>query len=310
MPVPAALLIDDSAPVNMMVWHEPWHPHTMLIPNAIVRQFARICSDHGVKGKFTVLPMPGGIGRIDRSLNGVPANHLKTFLDITRERIAPHFDISCELLTHLIAYDVASGYFRHMWEDVWVAGATASEIADYVAVGLKVLDAVGLRPTGATSPWNTGGTNEKAYAEGLARAFWKVQRRKMCWYFRDMSIEGLGKWPTVIWRDRKLGLRTVSVCANTNDAFWDVQEGAARTARAAARAGADTWLTADGKSGRVRELFDRGEPITLLTHWQCMFANGRDAGLYGLELVLERISKHLGDDIQWMRCSELAKEAT
>jgi hypothetical protein len=309
MPIPAALLIDDSAPVNMMVYHEPWHPHTLLIPNAVVRQFARICSDRGVKGKFTVLPMPAGLGRIDKGLNGVPASHLRTFLDITRERIAPHFDISCELLTHLIAYDVSNGYFKHMWEDVWVAGATAEEIADYIAAGLRVLDAVGLCPTGATSPWDTGGSNEQAYAEGIARAFWNVLRRKTSWYFRDMSIEGPGKRPTVVWQDRNRGLKTVSVCANTNDAFWDVQEGSARTARTAARAGADTWLTANGKSGRVRELFDQGAPITLLTHWQCMFANGRDAGLYGLELVLDRICNHFGSDIQWMRCSEIAKLA-
>ena len=33
--VPAALMIDDGAPVNLMVWHCPWEPHVKLVPNRL-----------------------------------------------------------------------------------------------------------------------------------------------------------------------------------------------------------------------------------------------------------------------------------
>jgi len=307
MALPISLLVDDGSPINMMFWHHPWEAHEILIPNSVVRDFAKLCKTFGVKGKFSVIPMPAAKGRIDRSLNGVSASHLRTFLSLVRERIAPSFDITCELLTHPVEYHTHTGYFGHRYEDAWVAQASIDEMTDYISVALEILDNVGLRPTGVTSPWGTGSTNETAYAEAITRAFHRTLRRKNSWYFRMMMVEGEGLWPYIAWEDKRKGIRTVSVPVNTNDEFWDVQAGTVREVRAAARAGADALLTADGKSGRIRELYDQQAPITICTHWQCMFANGRDVGLRALETVLERIDKHFAGDVEWMRCSDLAK---
>ncbi|MCK4601087.1 MAG: hypothetical protein KAU28_01390, partial [Phycisphaerae bacterium] len=168
-PVPASLLIDDGAPVNLMYWHCPWEAHERLIPNRLARQFAELCERHGVMGKFSVPPMPAALGRIDRKLTGVCERRLSGFLDIVRRRIAPRFDITPELLTHLVAFDPRDG-FQHVYEDAWVARATANEIADYIAFALKLLAKAGLKPNGVTSPWDTGSTNEKTYAEGIGKA--------------------------------------------------------------------------------------------------------------------------------------------
>ena len=308
MALPIALLVDDGSPINMMFWHHPWEAHTILIPNSVVRDFASLCKTFGVKGKFSVIPMPAAKGRIDRSLNGVSAAHLREFLTLVRDRLAPHFDITCELLTHLVEYHTATGYFGHRYEDAWVAQASVPEMTEYIAVALEILDNVGLRPTGVTSPWGTGSTNETAYAEAISRAFQRQLRRKTSWYFLHMAPEGEGLWPYVTWEDTKAGLKTVSVPVNTNDMFWDVQAGTLRQVRAAARAGADALLSADGTSGRLRELYDQQAPLTICTHWQCMFANGRDVGLRGLEMTLERIDKHFAGDIEWVTCSQLAKQ--
>ena len=306
-PLPASLLIDDGAPVNLMHWHCPWEAHARLVPNSLLRDFAAICERGGVMGKFSVVPMPAALGRIDARLVGVPAAHLRGFLDIVRGRIAPRFDITPELLTHLVAFDPSDG-FQHVYEDAWVAQASADEIADYIAFALKLLAKVGLKATGVTSPWNTGSTNEKTYAEGIGRAFARVQRRKTSWYFRTVS-DGRPLWPSVAWRDRKRGLKVVSVPVNAGDVLWRTQYGSVAAAKRSAKRGVDQLLSADGRNGRVRELVDAEAPVTILTHWQSLFSNGRMTGLAGLKLLLERMTKHLAGQIKWMRCSELAKLA-
>ena len=94
MAVPASLLIDDGAPVNLMRWHCPWENHERLIPNKLLRDFSALCEAYGVRGKFSVLPMPAALGRIDRRPNGVSPAHLRGFLEIIRRRIAPHTSTS------------------------------------------------------------------------------------------------------------------------------------------------------------------------------------------------------------------------
>ena len=104
-------------------------------------------------------------------------------------------------------------------------------------------------------------------------------------------------------------LKVVSVPVNAGDVLWRTQYGSVAAATRTARQGVDQLLSADGKSGRIRQLVDTEAPVTILTHWQSLFSNGRMAGLAGLKLLLERMTKHLSGRIKWMRCSELAKLA-
>jgi hypothetical protein len=310
MPLPMALIIDDGAPVNLMYWHEPDRLHAMLIPQAFTRGFADLCAAYGVKGKFSVVPMPGGLGRIDESLARVPQRSLSAFLQTVAQRIAPAFDITPEILTHLRAYNLERGSYRHVFEDEWVARAGLAELTDYIARSLEILRNVGLPANGLTSPWMTGIHNEDVYARAIGEAFWRVHRRKSTWYFLHCLGRQQPRWPWVTQRDRRAGRVVVTVPANTDDAFWDSQYPTSlRQARAAARRGVDSLLTDNGKAGRVRELLDAGLPITILTHWQSLFGNGSMAGLWGLGLLLERIQRRLGEQVQWMRCSELAQRA-
>ena len=306
-PVPASLMIDDAAPVNLMYWHCPWEPHVKLVPNRLAKEFAEVCAAHGVMGKFSVPPMPAGLGRIDQSLVGVCDRRRNGFLKIVHERIAPRFDITPELTTHLTAF-TPTDHNQHVWEDAWVAQASADEIADYVALSLRMLIEAGFKPNGVTSPWDTGSTNEKTYAEGVCRAIYRVQRRKSSWYFRAFAGDEPLR-PFVKWQDKKRGLKIVSVPVNAGDVFWHTQYGSAVQAKRIARAGVNQFLSADGKTGRIRELVDADMPVTILTHWQSLFSNGRMAGLAGLKLLLRRMSKHLTGQIEWVRCSELAKRA-
>jgi len=312
MPVPISLIVDDGSPVNAMYWEQPEVEHPFLVPNSFARRFANVCARHGVRGKLSVLPMPCCLGRIDQRLAHVSPRHLADFLRVVRTGLAPHFDITPEILTHLRAYRIGRGGHLHTFEDDWVAQATVPQITEYIALALRVLQKVGLPANGVTSPWMTGERNEKAYAEAIGRAQWRVHRRKLTWYFLHYITQGRPRWPIVTWANRKTGQKVVSVVGTTGDPFSRTQcqhAASARAARAAARAGVDAMLSADGQSGRLREVFDLGGPAVIVTHWQSLFSDGNEAGLDGFQTLLFRVEKVFGREFIWMRCSELAATA-
>jgi hypothetical protein len=254
--------------------------------------------------------MPSELGRVDKGINYVPRGHLTGFLRIVREKITPRFDITPEILTHLCAYDLKTKGTLHVFEDVWVERASLREMTDYIALALRILKAVGLPANGVTSPWSTGITRERTYAEAIGRAQWRVHRRKRTWYFLHCLSPDTARRPWASWKDRRRGQTVVSVPANTSDWFWRTQgQPSQQAARAAALSAADTFLSADGRRGQVRQLLDKNMPITLLTHWQSLFSDGRAAGLRGLEVLLSRIEKNLSNEVEWVTCSRLARQA-
>jgi hypothetical protein len=123
--------------------------------------------------------MPSCLGRIDQSLKRVPPDHLASWLKLVGERIAPRFDITPEFLTHLRAYDLKTGNYQHIYEDVWISRAPIEEIVEYFVLAFQILKNVGLPATGITSPWVAGIDVEKKYARALAEAQWKVFSRKL-----------------------------------------------------------------------------------------------------------------------------------
>lgn len=308
--LPICLIVDDGSPVNAMYWEEPSYPHVHSIPNSFVRDFVDVCEEHGVLGKFSVLPIPLNLGRIDQKLCHVPDAHLRCFLQVVRKRIASRFDITPEILTHMRAHTLETNKASHVFEDHFIRQADVAMMTDYISLAFEILKNVGLPATGLTSPWDTGRHNEPQYAEALGRAMWRVHRRKFAWYFLHMLTSGQGRWPSVTFRDARLGLTVVHVAGNTDDPFWQTQyQSSRRTARAKADSGIDAMLSPDGRSGRLVELIEQRCPLVLVTHWQSLFSNSRAAGLYGLDRLCGRIEKHLASRVTWMRCSELARMA-
>ncbi|MCE9614895.1 MAG: hypothetical protein K8T26_11500 [Lentisphaerae bacterium] len=308
MPIPIALLVADGAPINPMFFHDPPYAHSLLMPNSLARDFADICVEYGAKGKFSVLPMPCCLGGIDGKLNHVPPRHLEGFLKTVRDRIAPNFDITPEILTHLAAYRLKGG-FAHVYEDEWVARASVQEMTDYIALALKILRHVGMSATGVTSPWNTGERNEDQYAQAIGNAQWRVHRRRVTWYFLHVLGKDAVCGPSVRYRNPNTGQVVVSIPATTNDPFWDTQRPMANSrnaARAAATLGVDRLLSVDGKSGRIADVIRHGCPVTILTHWPSLYSDGTCAGLWGLERLLKRLRQRYGSGLEWTTCRRLA----
>ena len=307
--LPISLIIDDSGPVNMAHFHNPEFDHPMLVPPAFALQFGKLCSRYGVKGKFSVVPMPAGLGRLDETENvsQVPAANIREFIRIVREQIQPRFSITPEVLTHYRAYDLKTGYCLHVFEDVCFSSLSAEEIADYVGLALTILSNTGLDPQGMTSPWRCGIDNEDNYAAGIGMAFRKVMNRDRCFYFLHSGDDF--KKPILMCDSEKTG-RVVSIPNNTFDAFWPTQNPAdARTAAEEARKNIDKLLAPDGRTGMVRDLYEQGLPIILISHWQRLYSDGRLTGLNGLDFLVQRINRIFGRQVEWMTFQEIAAES-
>lgn len=304
--IPISMIVDDGGVVNMFHYHDLTHHHERLVPPAFAALFGKVCRQHGVRGKFSVVPIPAGLGRLDEKnkVNGVDPAHIESFIRICKKDIMPDFSITPEILTHFLAWNLKRSCNMQMCEDVYFSKLTAEEIADYVALSLTILNNIGLTPTGVTSPWYTGGDNEENYAKGIGMAFKRVFGKENCFYF--MHTDDHIRKPTVMCDSPETG-RVVTIPATCNpDPFWDTQNPVSETkARRNVKELIDYYISADGKSGRFRELYEEGRALVFYTHWQSLYSDGRAIGLEGLEALCTRLKKVFGNNIEWTKFEEL-----
>jgi hypothetical protein len=304
--IPISLIVDDGSPVDPLFYEIPGYETPFLVPAEFTARVAETFERLDLRGKLTIIPMPSCLGRIDQSLKRVPPDHLQAFLKIVRERIAPRFDITPEFLTHLRAYDLKKGGYQHIFEDVWITRAPLEEVVEYFVLAFQILNNVGLPATGITSPWDSGIDVEKKYAQALADAQWKVFQRKLTWYFLYSVDSGPPRQLSVEYQVPERGQAVVSVPANFPDIFWSMERPAGER-RQFIQNNIDRLLSADGRTGRIRQLVESNHPVILLTHWQSLYTQGTGLGLEGLGALAERIRKVFGTHVEWVSCSERAR---
>jgi hypothetical protein len=310
--IPFSLIIDDGAPVDPLFYELPGYETPFLVPEKFTKRVADTFDRFDLRGKFTVIPMPSCLGRIDQSLKRVPQEHLLGFLKLMRERIAPRFDITPEFLTHLSSYDLKTGnYQRHLYEDSWISQASSEEITEYFTLAFKILSNVGLDATGITSPWVSGIDVESKYAAALADAQWNVFKRKLTWYFLHAASDNEEAIQcSVEYKNPERRQVVVSVPSNAGDIFWSMDISDKKERQKMIQDGIDRLVSPDGKTGRIRQLIESGFPVVIVTHWQSLFTQGTGLGLDGLTILAERIQKVFGSGFEWVTCSELAKRFT
>jgi hypothetical protein len=310
--IPFSLIIDDGAPVDPLFYELPGFETPFLVPGTFTRKVADTFDRFDLHGKFTIIPMPSCLGRIDQSLKRVPQEHLAEFLKIMRERIAPRFDITPEFLTHLSSYDLKTGnYKRHMYEDTWITQAPKEEITEYFSLAFQILKNVGINATGITSPWVSGIDVEDKYAQALADAQWNVFKRKLTWYFLYAASDSEKPYQCNIkYKNPERGQVVVSVPANAGDIFWSMDLPDIKDRPKFIKDGIDRLVSPDGKTGRIRDLIESGHPVVIVTHWQSLYTQGTGLGLEGLTTLAERIQKVFGSEFEWVPCSEMARRYT
>ena len=96
--IPVSLIVDDPAPV-ISVYYTHCNPkitrdgREMIrnVPNSIFLDFCRVVSRRGIKGKFSVVHMPGNEGDIINGINGVDKKDLDEWMDALKKYLYQNF---------------------------------------------------------------------------------------------------------------------------------------------------------------------------------------------------------------------------
>ena len=309
--LPVSLIIDDPAP-RVFVYYEHAEKRTTEdgrpllneVPNQFLLDFCNVAERFGLRGKFSVVPMPGGRGDIVNGIPGFPLEEIREWLDTVRTRVACRFSLCPEMLTHARAVDLASGALLAMNENAWARTQTAATLTPYIARALSLLRQAGLPATGVTSPWDFGIEVEDEYVKAISAAFYQVYGLKDCWYFlrARRGVPNALPW-VALNRD---GRRVVSVPATAADHFWQSMN-TTDTSPEYVSSIADELITEDGTAGEIPDIIAGGGWPILIAHWQSLFSNGLGTGLKALAEVARRIEKNLGERAQWMSSEEIMK---
>jgi hypothetical protein len=323
--VPVGLIIDDSTClVNLnrftmpqfdqafvganKTYHRNWREWPEEIPDAFVRKFGEWCAGAGVKGKYSIVPYPACVGRLDRMLPGWTQRELTDSLELVRTVMLPNWDIHPEMVTHSRVIDTKTGHphpdhslkFMENWE--WTTGRSADEIANYLAYALNILKNVGLPCEGITTPGGFGNKALPQLAQATLQSVRDVFSAEIPHYFRHLYSEGKESVaPRVEYANGLDGpdprcVVSIIGCAGDWTGGWDNTP----------PGGVDKFITEDLQSGRMVDVIQRGEPALALAHWTGIWWNGQELGFKIWQEVVRRLHARF-DNLLWMKLSEVSR---
>lgn len=319
--VPISLIIDDVAPlVNLNYFFirdrnehtgetRRWEDIPVVHPESFTREWAQWCGENGVRGKFSVVPCPAGLGRIDQGLPLFGQKQLDSWLSMCREVIMPIFDITPEMLTHTFILDLKTmqPLESRAWEQYeWQALPVDQEelVTDYIALACQILVNVGLAPTGVTSPGGFGGKTLDFYAKVSGNAVRRVTGNPTPFFFKNVVSEG--PVPVPVWYpDRQEGTATGEIVASTGDwtGSWTGYD----------PVNPDKYITRDLQGGCLPALINGGDPAVLISHWQGFYGMHNDdrRGFRTLKTVVKRLKERdpHGEYTRWRKVSEITNYA-
>ncbi len=323
--VPVGLIIDDSTClVNLnrftmpqfdtafaggaQAYKRDWRAWPVEIPDSFVRKFGEWCAGQGVKGKYSIVPYPACVGRLDRILPGWTQNELKDSIRLVRELMVPNWDIHPEMATHSRVIDTKTGHpypdhslrFMENWE--WTTGRSADEIANYLAYALQILKNIDLPCEGVTTPGGFGKKARPQMAQATFQAVRDVFGAEIPNYFTDLHDEGDASVAPLVLNasgldgpDPRCVVQVVG-CTGDWTGGWDNTP----------TAGADKFITGDLQGGRMVEVIQRGEPAMMFAHWTGIYWNGQELGFKVFQEVVRRLHERF-DNLHWMKNSEVSR---
>ncbi len=315
--IPISLIIDDSTLlVNLNYFfirdrniaaneNMRWQDIPVVHPESFTREFAEWCLENGVRGKFSVVPCPAALGRIDEGLPMFSKAQQESWLKMCREVIHQAFDITPEMITHTFVVDLKN--FQPLESRIWeqYEWATLPEnqeelLTEYIATACKILHNVGLTPEGVTSPGGFGGRPLELYAKLAGIAVREVTGNPTPYFFKRFAGEGAVEVP-VWYADREAETAVGEIMASTGDwtGSWTGYD----------EVSVDRYITSDLQGGRIPALVNAGEPVIFCSHWQGFYGMHNDdrRGFNTLKAVVRRL-KELdlkGVKTQWRKCSEI-----
>lgn len=322
---PLALIVDDSCPVINLTYHwirqrQAWkarfRPHEGFkasdgdpdklgqvpptIPADFAVKWAEWCGEQGVKGKFSLVPYPAGVARVDQRLPGFDRAEFDRWLRTYRDLICPNFDITCEMLTHTHVVDLATWRLTDAWEQYEWVDPPVEPLADYIATAMTLVCDAGLPCEGVTSPGAFGSAQEAAYAQATLTAAQRVTGNDRPFYFLHV-YDPPHAWPDVpIWHaDKERGVAIASIIGCTHDWFggWTGYDAG----------DADRFISADLRGGVLPGVLERELPCVLVGHWPGFYFGGAEAGFDVLKEVKRRLDAYDPDGSKtiWLKTSAI-----
>jgi len=319
--VPVSLIIDDAtclvnlahfgipqfAEVFPDRYKQDWRRLPREIPDAFVRKFGEWCREHGVKGKYSIVPYPACVGWLDRDLPGWSQRELQDSLRLVREFMTPDWDIHPEMVSHTWAIDTRTGRpypertekFMENWG--FSVGKSTDELTDYLSYALRILHNVDLPCEGITTPGGFGNRVLPQLAQATLQSCRNVYQTEIPHYFRHLFTDERSVAPRVEYASGLDGPDpkcVVSIIGCTGDWFggWD----------GLVPGSADRFITPDLKQGRLVDVIARGEPAIIVCHWPGVYFNGEETGFRIFQQVVQRLQAAY-DNLTWMKLSEISR---
>ncbi len=322
--VPLSFIIDDSTClVNMGyfcmpqfaaarpqrdTYEKPWKTWPREIPDAFVREFGEWCGEHGVKGKYTIVPYPALVGWLDRELPGWSRRELQDSLKLVRELMAPNWDIHPEMITHTRVIDIRTG---RPFEEISAATMENSyprekksvdELAAYLAYALRILKNCDLPCEGITTPGGFGNMVKSELSLAVHQSVREVYGTDLPHYFKYVSGGNQSTEPKL---EHVKGLDTddpqavANVPAGTGDWFggWDGDR----------EPEGYRYANEDATEGRLVELIELDQPAVMLCHWPGMYSHGAKKGFKQFQQVVLALEGRYRDQTIWMKVSEIGR---
>ena len=301
----ASRSLDPRPPQFEQKWRD-W-PHE--IPDAFVRKFGRWCAENGVKGKYSVVPFPACVGRLDRVIPGWTNDELQNSIRLVRDEIMPNWDVHPEMVTHTWVIDTKTGHpypertVRFMENWIWSVGRSADELANYMTYALRILKEVGLPCEGITTPGGFGNRALREVSLATLQSVRDVFNAEIPHYFRhlydkgDQSVAPRVEFASGLDGDNPRCAVSIIGCTGDWTGGWDNSE----------PGGADLFITPDLQKGRMVDVIGRGEPACMVCHWTGIYFNGQETGFKIFQDVVGRLRRRYGDGIVWMKLSEIAR---
>jgi hypothetical protein len=318
--VSLSMIIDDSAPlVNVnYFWlrdrivhtgkHQRWEDVPVVTPEFFTREFGEWCGENGVKGKFSVIPCPAALGRIDQGIPLFSRKQLSDWISMCKGTIAPNFDITPEMITHsfVVDLDTLKPLESRIWEQFeWQQLDDLELTVNYIMLACQMLDNVGMPPEGVTSPGGFGWKSMELYSKAAGIAVGEVTGNKTPYFFKRIELDNTNVEVPVWHADREKGTAVGEIIACTNDytGSWTGY----------GEVNADYYITEDLNGGRLPEVIDAGSPCVLCSHWQGFYGlhNEDRRGFKTFKTVVNRLRERdpYNEATCWRKVSEITNYA-
>ena len=271
--------------------------------------FLEYCADQGIAGESSCILGGGG-----HSMARKPNEQEQAFLKQVQRAWKSGIDTHMELMTHQGLFDFEANRAPEgaVHEGLWLyePATTVDQYTRYFGSIIAEGEGAGIQFTGLTWPGCGCGACNRRYSE--LRATGQHKPNPAVWKaLLDLARQGKFRSQTVpcffdsseteygIHRKASEGPCAVyDLMPNAGDHFgiWENNPD---------RVQPDYYITADGKSGTlVRHVQDGAPYCVWYAHWQGLNP-AKGVGWRAFTTVVERIRKHLGDRVVWMRPSDI-----